>query len=158
MRDLSATALVAIGAATLLAACTPAPSAAPGDVPTASASLPLQRGFYVSQDAECGAASNATLSLLGPDGYGGARYFCRFEHIEAGSATQFRVTESCAELFVEEPPEETQVVQWTLHGDRSYTRRHADGEDQGKYCEQHSLPEPWRDNDISDVIGSSAAD
>lgn len=158
MRGPSRTALAALGAATLLAACTRAPSAAPVGTSAPSASLPLQRGFYVSQDTRCDAASNATLSLLGADGYGGARYFCRFEHVEAASPTQFQVTEACAELFVEEPAGETQLVQWTLHDDRSFTRRHAGGEDHARFCEQASLPEPWRDNDISDVTGSSAAD
>lgn len=70
----------------------------------AIAALPLKRGFYVSDDTDCGAASSATTSLLHRGGYGGARYSCTFVQIGRIDDTRFEVTEECTELFVGIPP------------------------------------------------------
>lgn len=143
-----------VAAAVLLVACGEAvpPSAGPA-AEIAAPPLPLKRGFYVSDETDCGAASNATTSVLRRDGYGGARYSCTFVQIRRIDDTRFEVTEECKELFVEHPAVGTEVVLWTLSGDSRYTRRKPDGAvDEARHCEQASLPEPFGDTDISDIL------
>lgn len=120
--------------------------------------LPLKRGFYVASDTPCNRASNATLSLLGSDGFTVAgRDFCTFRKIEKTGAASYRVTEECSsggEAWGSEEQKDTNVVVWEISGDSTYKRRNQSSgwESSARYCAQSSLPEPWRDNDISDLI------
>lgn len=125
--------------------------------PASVASLPLKRGFYVASDTPCGQASNATLSLLRRDGFTvSGRDFCEFVKIEKTGATSYRVTEECSsggEAWGSEEQKDTSVVAWEIPNDTSYKRKSDSGwESSARYCAQSSLPEPWRDNDISDLI------
>lgn len=106
--------------------------------------LPLKRGFYVSADTPCAQASNATLRLVTRDGINWSRDVCTFRKIEKTGALSYRVTESCwGEPTTYDVPNET-----------SFTVKYEGGsESSARYCAQSSLPDPWRDNDISDITG-----
>ena len=141
------------------AAATAAPDASPEpEKPAGVAILPLKRGFYVGSDTPCGQASNATLSLLRRDGFTVAgRDFCEFVKIEKTGATSYRVTEECSSggpAWGTEEHKETHVVAWEIPNDISYKRKSESSgwESSARYCAQSSLPEDWRDNDISDLI------
>jgi hypothetical protein len=114
--------------------------------------LPLRRGFYVSSDTSCGQASNATLMLLGREGYG----LCTFSKVEKLAENQFRVTERCTDNGPAwGRPEEIEVsqVRWTIESSTAFSRLREDGDRMGwRFCEQKSLPDPWRDNDIRDIL------
>ena len=115
--------------------------------------LPLKRGFYVASDTPCEQASNATLLLLRRDGIGGARDSCDFTQIERVGDTTYRVTERCGDLMNPDDSE-TYVVTWEIPDDTSFSTVREDGWSSGaRHCEQSRLPDPWRDNDISDVTG-----
>ncbi len=124
----------------------------------APATLPLQRGFYVASDTACGAASNATLLLFRGDGFNGSRDGCDFSAIEQTGPQNYRVTEHCADFQDGPDNATTQVVDYQLTGNTRFTSKSKDGwERDFRYCEQSSLPEDWRDNDISDLIGPAGS-
>jgi hypothetical protein len=118
----------------------------------AQATLPLDRGFYVADGTPCGRASNATLQLLRRDGIGGARDFCRFLRIEPAGPNRHRVTQSCGELQGGGPAE-TMTVIYVTPDRTSYRMTSTDGwSASARLCAQPSLPAPWRNNDIRDVV------
>lgn len=123
-----------------------------GDMaPTMVTELPLKRGFYVASDTPCEQASNATLLLLRRDGIGGARDFCEFRQIEAVDAAIYRVTEACADLQGGDAV--VSLSTYRVASPTDFTARSEQGwESSARYCEQSSLPEPWRDNDVDDLI------
>ena len=107
-------------------------------------SLPLKRGFYVSSDTPCNQASNATLRLVTREGINWARDICTFKKIEKTGATSYSVTESCS----------GEPQPYEIPNDTSFTVKYDGGsESSARYCAQSSLPDPWRDNDISDITG-----
>ena len=119
------------------------PSAASG----ASAALPLPLGFYVSTDTPCGEASNATLARLHADGLNGARDFCRFASLGRTGPSTFRAVESCTSIGAAEAW--SIVVDWEILGPTAFRRTSEEGwVSEFRFCDQPSLPEPWRDNDI----------
>lgn len=109
--------------------------------------LPLQRGYYVRTDDACGTASRATLALVRRDGISG----CSFEHIEKIGASRYRVRENCMEPQAPEPYEVVQEYE-VLAGDRYRVTFEYGESAEFRHCPQASLPDPWRDNDISDVL------
>lgn len=150
----AATANEATSAATNMAA--PVDSAAnglamaPGGDPVAT--LPLKPGFYVSSDTPCGQASNATLQLLGKQGFGGSRDNCVFKSIEKIGPARYRVTEECSsggEAWGTEEELSHSVTLYDIPDSKSYSATGDGGyKSSARYCPQSSLPEPWRDNDI----------
>ena len=118
----------------------------------AGTELPLERGFYVTANTACSAASNATLLLLQRDGIGGSQDFCTFDVITAESATRFHVIETCADMRDPAGGETFErVFEVTSRG--AFRAERADGwVVEATYCPQSSLPEPWRSNDIVDLI------
>ncbi|MCU0976537.1 MAG: hypothetical protein MUC71_09555 [Steroidobacteraceae bacterium] len=129
-----------------------APAPAP---PGANATLPLPLGFYVGSDTPCGEASNATLALLHREGLNGAREFCRFATLERTGPDTFRATESCSATGTGE--EWSIAVEWEILGPTAFRRTSEEGwVSEFRFCEQASLPEPWRDNDISELTGQAA--
>lgn len=132
-------------AAVETAAAAVAPVSAPEKAASATVrSLPLRRGFYVASDTPCNQASNATLRLVTREGINFARDICTFRKIEKTGATSYRVTESCAD--------EPQAYE--IPNDTSFTVTYEGGsQSSARYCAQSSLPDPWRDNDISDITG-----
>ncbi|HEY9578316.1 MAG TPA: hypothetical protein VIR65_00470 [Rhizorhapis sp.] len=122
----------------------------------AVASLPLQRGFYVADGTSCGQASNATLMLVRKSGINTSRVPCDFKSIEKTGANSYRVTETCSEGGAAWGTEEhisTNVSTYEIPNNTSFTTKSDSGwESSARYCPQSSLPEPWRNNDIADLI------
>lgn len=120
------------------------------------ASLPLQRGFYVVEGTACGQASNATLMLVRKSGINTSRVPCDFKSIEKTGANSYRVTETCSEGGAAWGTEEhisTNVSTYEIPNNTSFTSKSDSGwESSARYCPQSSLPEPWRNNDIADLI------
>lgn len=121
-----------------------------------AASLPLQRGFYVTEGTACGQASNATLMLVRKRGINTSRVPCDFKKIEKTGPNSYRVTESCSEGGAAWGTEEqisTSVSTYEILNDTGFTVKSDGGwESSARYCPQPSLPEPWRNNDITDLI------
>lgn len=114
--------------------------------------LPLKRGFYVATDTPCDQASNATLQLVTSRGINGARTICMFRTIDQTGPDTYRATEDCHDIQGDKPTD-VRVVTYTLKGDEQFSFRNEHGwESSVRYCPQSSLPDPWRDNDISDFI------
>jgi hypothetical protein len=122
--------------------------------------LPLRLGFYVSAATDCAGASNATITLIRRDGYSGSRYNCSFGPIQKTGAKTYRVTESCteAEGFATREGAQTSVRTYDIADSESFSAKSDNGwGNNARFCPQSSLPEPWRTNDISDVIGTAPA-
>ncbi|MDP3415652.1 hypothetical protein [Falsiroseomonas sp.] len=129
------------------AAPAPATAAAP-----ATSGLPLQRGFYVNADTTCGRASNATLLLLRRNGIGGARDLCEFQSITAAGPDRYSVTQACRELG-RDGAAETETVIFEITSRTSFRQTSPHGWSRAaRFCPQRSLPAPWRDNDIRDLV------
>lgn len=115
--------------------------------------LPLQRGFYVRTDATCGTASNATLALVKRNGITS----CDFTHIERIGESRYRVKESCAVRGAppgHEHERDESTQEYEILAENRYRLTFEYGETvEFNFCPQDSLPEPWRDNDIADLIG-----
>ncbi len=123
-----------------------------GSFPKPVAGLPLRRGFYVASDTPCNRASNATLSLLRRNAISVARELCSFSRIEQTGASIYRVVEQCRELTQGGAPE-TRTVTYEVSGDAAFHIRSAAGRVySARLCAQSSLPQPWRGNDIRDLI------
>jgi hypothetical protein len=115
--------------------------------------LPLKRGFYVANGTACAAASNATLLLVHRDGIRGSRDACTFGTIERTGPTSYRVTEQCADIQAGPDSAGTARVGWEIPDDASFrSTSDAGWQRHARYCEQSSLPDPWRDSDISDLV------
>jgi hypothetical protein len=157
MRDIAGAGYVFVMAsAVLIATCGTSAAGAGGDPAAAPAvtELPVRRGFYVASDTACDAASHATLLLKRRDGFNGARDSCDFRTIERTGPRSYRVSVQCADHGADTDSAGTQIVEWEVPDTASFTlKRHAGRERSYRHCEQSSLPDPWRDNDVSDLIG-----
>lgn len=144
----------------LLVGCDRSGSADSGGENPAPASslteLPLKRGFYVTTDTACGKASNATLLLLHAGGMNGARTVCDFESIEETAPANYRVVAACKDIQYGEIERTVYHYEISDSAQFSYRTEDSDFRSGYRYCEQSSLPDPWRDNDISDLIGGDA--
>jgi hypothetical protein len=114
--------------------------------------LPLKRGFYVMDDTACGDASAATLLLVLPGGMNGARDACDFTAIEQTGPTSYRAAVVCnavqggaaeQSIYLYDIPDNTRF---------SYGTEDSNYRSHFRHCEQSRLPDPWRDNDISDLL------
>lgn len=115
--------------------------------PRPVASLPLQRGYYVASDTPCAQASNATLLLLRRNGIGGARYFCKFKHIEQTGPAIYLVEEACADF--QGGAAEIRHLHYALEDNARFLARDQNGIVlDARYCAQSELPPDWRDTDI----------
>lgn len=112
--------------------------------------LPLTRGFYVDAEVGCANASNATLALLKKDGLNSARTDCTFTGFtEQGDGT-LAYTETCTDITAGDSYDNEGRIE--VLGPDSFR---LSGEGWGTtfvHCPQPDLPEPWRDNDISDLL------
>lgn len=144
----------------LLVGCDRSGSADSGGESPASAAtlteLPLKRGFYVTTDTACDKASNATLLLLHASGMNGARTVCDFESIEKTAPANYRAAAACKDIQYGETERTVYRYEISDNTQFSYRTEDSDYRSQYRYCEQSSLPDPWRDNDISDLIGGDA--
>ncbi len=133
-----------------------AATAAPRPQPANDASeiLPLKHGFFVAIDTPCAQASNATLNLVRRNAISTARTLCEFSNIEKTGPTRYRVTEHCADI--PRPPEEkpaAEIVTYDIADDETFVVRRSGGSEyRARYCLQSLLPQPWRSNDIRDLI------
>src|SRR3546814_8733928 len=79
-----------------------------------------------------------------------------FKSIEKTGANSYRVTETCSEGGAAWGTEEhisTNVSTYEIPNNTSFTTKSDSGwESSARYCPQSSLPEPWRNNDIADLI------
>ena len=113
------------------------------------ASLPLKLGFYVDTDTPCGEASNATMLLVLRRGtISGAKELCELRRIEQIGTASYRVTQACKDL-ASRGRAQTVSVTLEIPNDSSFNSKEVGKK---RYCEQSSLPDPWRDNDIADLI------
>jgi len=152
-RSMKATGHFLAATALLLSACGKTATTGSEHTTTAVTELPLTRGFYVSTDTACGDASNATLLLMRRDGFNGARDGCDFETIEQTGPQSYRVIERCADFQAGPDSATTETVIWQIPDDASFTSNGDRGWERSfRHCEQSSLPDPWRDNDISDLV------
>lgn len=141
--------LIAILSGILAAGCSPA-SPVP-DAAAAPEGLPLTPGFYVAGDTPCARASNATLTLIHREGVNGARDVCTFETIEQIGPASYRAAQTCSAFG--EGGQETRIVVYEIPDETRFIARSDSGwVQEARYCAQSSLPEPWRDNDISDIV------
>lgn len=133
-----------------------APDPSSGAAQAEVSSLPLTRGFYVRSETPCGEASNATLTLLHREGLNSSREPCTFKSIEPLGGNRYRVAEECSSggaAWGHEETVETNSVVWTILSPTAFLRESEHGWSmESRHCPQASLPESWRDNDISDLI------
>ncbi len=145
---------------TFLAACVlvgcggVAPEVRDADVTeNALTELPLKRGFYVASDTACVQASNATLLLVHRSGIYGSRDSCNFRNIERTGPTSYRVTEQCADFQSGPDGAWMAISAWEIFDGTSFRSASGTGwQRSARYCEQSSLPDPWRDSDIRDLV------
>lgn len=134
----------------------PAEPASPSAGSAAMATLPLELGFYVPTDVACAQASNATLSLLRRSGINTSRVPCDFSAVEPLGGNRFRVTERCSSGGAAWGTEEEVSTSTAIYDIATPTRFRIESE--GGYtatmqhCPQGELPDPWRSNDIADII------
>lgn len=112
--------------------------------------LPLARGFYVDAGVGCAGASNATLALLKKDGLNSSRTDCAFTGLTDRGDGTIAFTEHCSEIGTDSSYDSEGMLE-ILGPDRF--RLFGEGwETTFQHCPQDSLPEPWRNNDIADLI------
>ena len=114
--------------------------------------LPLQPGFFVSTDVACANASNATLLLHYPGGADGARENCSFNRIVRTGEGRYRVTQVCTDI--QSGHSESSTADFDIKSPTAYSAVNTtyDWSHSARHCPQSQLPEPWRSNDISDVV------
>ncbi|AKC88116.1 hypothetical protein WQ53_01475 [Pseudoxanthomonas suwonensis] len=113
--------------------------------------LPLERGFFVRDGTPCAQASNATLLLHGRAGINGAREACEFTRIEQTGPATFVATQACRDIMGGDSEDTT--LTYEIASPTAFTARHEEYGWQytAEHCPQSALPDPWRDNDISDL-------
>lgn len=108
--------------------------------------LPLDRGFYVRTDETCRTASTAGLAILTREGLLWMDSACTFGRIEKTGSATYSVEQTC-----DGPGQATAT--WEITDRTSFSFKDTNGwEHTARFCAQQSLPEPWRSNDISDLI------
>jgi hypothetical protein len=129
--------------------------AATGSAATQAGRLPLRRGYFVAADTPCNRASNATVSLVTGDGMNGSRTVCRFEKVEPQGGGRFRVTQSCQELggWGREAAPDVSTILFEIPDETRFTVRWEGGSTtSSRFCPQSAMNEPFRSNDISDLL------
>lgn len=115
-------------------------------------SLPLERGFFVRQGTPCGEASNATLTLHTGSGINAAQASCGFTRIEKTGDNTYTATEEC--YFIRAGESFSDTLHITVESRTAYSQATAGDEStwRARHCAQSSLPEPWRNNDLSEYL------
>ena len=119
---------------------------------TVMETLPLQPGFFVSTEVACGSASNATLILHYGRGSEGWRENCDFNRIVRTDEGRDNVTQVCRDI--QSGHAETSTVDFDIKSPTAYSAVNTTYEwsHSARHCPQSQLPEPWRSNDISDLV------
>ncbi len=115
-------------------------------------SLPLERGFFVDTGTPCAQASNATLHLHHGTGFGAARGNCDFNRIARTGPNTYSVTQTCTDIHGGSAEPSTVVFEIQNRTAFLAVDRTNDWKYSARHCPQTRLPEPWRSNDISDVM------
>jgi hypothetical protein len=125
-------------------------AATAGHIAFAKDIVPLKRGYYVDVGTPCNNASNSTLNLF----FGRGFRNCTVLHLQR-TGTSYRITESC----LERDETNTYVSTYKIISNTRYTVTtswsNGSGGGHFRYCEQSTLPEPWRSNDITDTQDKS---
>lgn len=117
--------------------------------------LPLRRGYFVSTDTPCNRASNATVTLITGEGMNASRTACSFHKVEPLGGTRYRVTQACQEIggWGRQEAPEVSTITFDIPDDRRYTIRGMSGStSSARYCPQSQMNDPFRTNDIRDII------
>lgn len=117
--------------------------------------LPLKLGYFVSTDTPCNRASNATVSLVTGEGINASRTVCTFTRVEPQGGGKYHVTQSCGTIggWGHEEPAEISTVIFEIADDSRFTIRWPGGSaTASRYCPQSAMNEPFRSNDISDLL------
>ena len=114
--------------------------------------LPLERGFFVDAGTSCAQASNATLTLHHGSGFGAARENCDFDRIVRTAPATYTVAQTC--IDIQGGSAESSTVVFEIESPTAFSgdNRTYDWKYSARHCPQSELPEPWRSNDISDVM------
>lgn len=114
--------------------------------------LPLQRGFFVDAGTPCAQASNATLKLHHGSGFGAARENCDFDRIVRSGPATYTATQTCTDIQSGRAEPSTVVLE--IQGPTAFSGNNLTYEWKysARHCPQRDLPEPWRSNDISDLM------
>jgi hypothetical protein len=124
--------------------------------PSAPVVLPLRTGYYIASEDTCEIASSVSLQLLGRSRISTSHVECTFESIVQRASSTFGVTVRCTDdgkMFGREPFVETRTDTFDVARETQFTIGYdGGGSATYQFCEQASLPEPWRTNDISDLI------
>jgi hypothetical protein len=124
--------------------------------PEPSQALPLERGYYVIADTECGRASNATISLFDGHSLGSAHTECRTPTIQMTSEDSYRIIDVCRTTQVENArwqAEETTIV---VKSRIEFIATTPFGKFHYRYCKQSDLPDPWSHVDINLLSGTNS--
>lgn len=114
--------------------------------------LPLTPGYY-NQGESCTDVSNASIVLLGRTSINWSRAACDLTAIEKNDATHWKAMQSCKDIQ-SETAEAPYPVFFEIADETTFAHRYEGSAESAtyRYCAQSSLPEPWRSNDISDLI------
>jgi len=114
----------------------------------AAGDLPLERGVYVSLNTACDAASDATVSVLGPSAISRDGRTCEFVGVNRGvSATTYTVIVHCVSTAPADSRDDVET--WELTSPRSFSRRGASGwHEPARLCPRSELPPRWRSTDL----------
>ena len=119
---------------------------------SANAGLPLKRGYY-NQGESCGDVSNASLVLLGRSSINWSRAACDLSAIQKAGATRWKAMQSCKDIQTE-TAEAPYAVYFDIQDETTFSHQYEGSTESApyRYCAQASLPEPWRSNDIGDLV------
>jgi hypothetical protein len=111
--------------------------------PAAGDILPLKHGYYVDVKVACNQASNATLTLFTGKSFGAG---CSAKAKPVDRQT-FKISEVCRtrDEFAKS------VGIYRVLNDKEYVLNNEYGEFHSRFCEQSQLPEPWSQNDLSEI-------
>ncbi len=116
----------------------------------AAAQVQLQRGYYIDAATPCAQASNATLTLVHRSGINASRVACEFTSVTPSGPDTYAFTESCTEIGSSEPFTNAGTI--VLMSPTRYRVQGEGWQAEMNHCPQPALPEPWRSNDISDLV------
>jgi hypothetical protein len=107
--------------------------------------VPLKRGYYVSSNVPCNKASNASLSLFTGKSFSD---WCKVVSNKKINDTTYAIKSKC------QIRDESLSIssKYVILSPVEYKETNQNGEFQSRYCEQSQLPDPWRDNDIKDIV------
>lgn len=114
-----------------------------------SASVPLQRGYYVHADTKCTQASNATLALFNGQSLGYAHTECKQPTVQAISATSYRIVEICRAAQVDNGRWEAVNTNIEVRNRTEFVATTPFGRFHYRHCSQSDLPGPWADVDLA---------